>query len=193
MTLKKKGKFWYGTTQEDLRTEMRRYSADNVYEATRYAASACACGGKTFTLDTDEDAGVALRTCTACGNEHYMGDSASYADEAEPARHPCVCDGEAFELLSGVALYEDSNDVRWYYIGCRCAQCDLVGVFADWECEAGDADAFLAAVGRAAAAAAPLNEAGLSLRAAIPTGRSSRDPCTCAAARDRPDAPPGRR
>ena len=32
-----------------------------------------------------------------------MGDSASYADEAEPARHPCVCDGEAFELLSGVA------------------------------------------------------------------------------------------
>ena len=33
----KKGKFWYGTTQEDLRTEMRRYSADNVYEAT-YAA-----------------------------------------------------------------------------------------------------------------------------------------------------------
>ena len=42
---------------------------------------------QTFTLDTDEDAGVALRTCTACGNEHYMGDSASYADEAEPARH----------------------------------------------------------------------------------------------------------
>ncbi|WZB61056.1 hypothetical protein WJ968_03275 [Achromobacter xylosoxidans] len=146
MTLKKKGKFWYGTTQEDLQTEMRRYSVDNVYEATRYAASACACGGKTFTLDTDEDAGVALRTCTACGNEHYMGDSASYADEAEPARHPCVCDGETFELLSGVALYEDSNDVRWYYIGCRCAQCDLVGVFADWKCEAGDADAFLAAV-----------------------------------------------
>ena len=25
-----KGKFWYGTTQEDLRTEMRRYSVDNV-------------------------------------------------------------------------------------------------------------------------------------------------------------------
>ena len=172
---------------------MRRYSVDNVCEATRYAASAQpACGGKTFTLDTDEDAGVALRTCTACGNEHYMGDSASYADEAEPARHPCVCDGEAFELLSGVALYEDSNDVRWYYIGCRCAQCDLVGVFADWECEAGDADAFLAAVGRAAAAAAPLNEAGLSLglqsRQGVPVGILVR-----AAARDRPDAPPGRR
>ena len=38
MTLKKKGKFWYGTTQEDLQTEMRRYSVDNVCEATRYAA-----------------------------------------------------------------------------------------------------------------------------------------------------------
>ena len=48
MTLKKKGKFWYGTTQEDLQTEMRRYSVDNVCEATRYAAWPAACGGKTF-------------------------------------------------------------------------------------------------------------------------------------------------
>ena len=119
MTLKKK--FWYGTTQEDLQTEMRRYSVDNVCGGHPLRRLGLRLRRKTFTLDTDEDAGVALRTCTACGNGHYMGDSASYADEAEPARHPCVCDGEAFELLSGVALYEDNNDVRWYYIGCRCA------------------------------------------------------------------------
>ena len=73
----------------------------------------------------------------------HMGDSASYADEAEPARHPACATAK---LNCASPLYEDSNDVRWYYIGCRCAQCDLVGVFADGN-EA-DADAFLAAVGR---------------------------------------------
>ena len=65
---------------------MRRYSVDNVYGPP--ATPPRPAPAATFTLDTDEDAGVALRTCTACGNEHYMGDSASYADEAEPARHP---------------------------------------------------------------------------------------------------------
>ena len=57
-----------------------------------------------------------------------------------------MCDGQAFELLTGVALHADSHDVRWVYLGCRCVQCNLVGVFADWKAEAGDADAFLARV-----------------------------------------------
>jgi hypothetical protein len=57
-----------------------------------------------------------------------------------------ACEHEQFQLLSGVALYEDSNDIRWYYIGCLCFSCQLVGVFADWKCEAGDSDAFLTEV-----------------------------------------------
>jgi len=73
-----------------------------------------------------------------------MGDSDEFANDAEFERHACICDAAEFELLSGVALYEDSNDVRWYYIGCQCTHCHLVGVFADWKSEAGDADAFLA-------------------------------------------------
>jgi hypothetical protein len=43
-------------------------------------------------------------------------------------------------------VYEGTHDVRWYYIACRCVECNLVGVFADWKCEAGDAAAFLAKV-----------------------------------------------
>lgn len=77
---------------------------------------------------------------------HLIGDSQDYADEAEFGAHKCICGKEAFELLSGVALYDGSNDVRWYYIGCRCASCNLVGVFADWKCEAGQADLFLSKV-----------------------------------------------
>ena len=145
MALTKKGKHWYGTTPEDTQAEIRRYSRLNGYEATRFAASVCACGHRTFKFDTDEDAGVAKRTCAACGSEHLMGDGADYADEATLEGNECLCDGVAFVLVSGVGLYDDSNDVRWVYIGCRCPGCGLTGVYADWKCEAGDADAFLAA------------------------------------------------
>lgn len=146
MALVKKGKFWYGTAPEDVRAEVLRYSTRNGYVALRFGLSVCACNGKTFRLETDEDEGVARRTCMACGMAHFMGDSESFAADATLEAHECVCDGDAFELSSGVALYEGSNDVRWYYIGCRCSRCALTGVFADWKCEAGDADEFLAKV-----------------------------------------------
>lgn len=144
MTLKKKGKYWYGATREDTKVELVRYSKSNVYEAVKFNQSTCACGSDAFRLASDEEAGAARRCCAACGATQWMGDSASYAADAQLEDHECVCGRGVFQLLSGVALYEASNDVRWYYIGCRCIDCQLVGVFADWKCEAGDADAFLA-------------------------------------------------
>jgi hypothetical protein len=143
MALKKKGKYWYGTEVADLQAEMLRFSRLNEQVAAKFAESACACGGRIFKLDSDEDEGAAKRTCTACATPHLMGDSAEYADEAEFDNHECACGAEEFQLLSGVALYEGSDDVRWYYIGCLCKACSLVGVFAHWKCEGGDADAFL--------------------------------------------------
>ena len=144
MALQKKGKYWYGSAAEDTKTELVKYSGLNGYTATRFSESVCTCGNRSFKLETDEDEGAARRTCTACGATHLMGDSSEYASGANLENHVCVCDGDTFQLLSGVALYDESNDVRWYYIGCLCAMCNLVGVFADWKCEAGDADAFLA-------------------------------------------------
>jgi hypothetical protein len=144
MALKKKGKYWYGTTGDDIKTEILSYSKLNGYVAAKFSESICTCGSRLFKLESDEDAGAARRICTVCGTVHLMGDSADYADEAEFDNHECVCKAEEFHLLSGVALYDGSNDVRWYYIGCLCAQCNLVGVFAHWKCEAGEADAFLA-------------------------------------------------
>lgn len=72
-----------------------------------------------------------------------MGDSRDYAEDAEFEEHVCVCDCEEFELAPAVALYAESNDVKWFYVGCRCIECGLVGVFVDYKCEAGDADVFL--------------------------------------------------
>jgi hypothetical protein len=144
MTLQKKGKYWYGSTAEDTKTELVKYSKLNGYTATKFSESVCTCGNRAFKLETDEDEGTAKRICTACEALHLMGDSAEYASSANFENHVCVCNSEMFQLLSGVALYDESNDVRWYYIGCLCTKCSLVGVFADWKCEAGDADAFLA-------------------------------------------------
>ena len=144
MTLKKQAGYWYGTTPEDVEAEVLRYSRLSGHQAARFRASTCGCGNRTFRLESDEDAGAARRACVACEAVHWMGDSASYAAQARLERHECVCGADAFELRCGVALYDGSNDVRWSYIGCRCTRCELVGVFADWKCESGDADAFLA-------------------------------------------------
>ena len=143
MALSRKRGHWYGTDDLDVQTELVRYSKANGYEASRFSQAACLCGGRTFELETDEDVGAARRVCAACGSAKLMGDSAEYAAEAHLENHICVCDHPLFAITSGVALYRDSNDIRWYYIGCRCRSCNLVGVFADWKSESGDADAFL--------------------------------------------------
>lgn len=144
MALSQQGEYWYGSDNADLQAEIVRYSRENGHEAVKFATAACACGSHTFHLESDENEGAACRICTACGDVVAMGDSAEFLEAADFEDHACLCDGEAFHIVSGVALYPESNHVRWYYIGCRCPACNLVGVFAEWKCEAGDADIFLA-------------------------------------------------
>ena len=146
MALTKKGDFWYGTTSGDTQAELRSYSVANRHEAVRFAASKCDCGCRTFALQTDEEAGVAIRTCTECGLEHPMGDSDQRLEGAQPEAHACVCENDVFELVTGVAVHKGTHQVSWSYIGCHCVECDLVGVFADWPSEAPDAAGFLAKV-----------------------------------------------
>jgi hypothetical protein len=92
-----------------------------------------------FTFDVDDDEGVAGRVCVACGDQHVMADGEDYLEEAELERCQCVCGKEVFEITAGVALYRDAaeltDDVRWLYIGCRCAGCGLVGCYGDWKNE----------------------------------------------------------
>ena len=145
MSISKRGGYYYGTTIVDVETEIRRYTKSG-YQAVRFALAKCTCGGDRFHLRTDENEGVGQRVCTACDTATYIGDSGEYADGAELRAHDCLCGESTFNITVGVALYEDSNDVRWTYIGCRCPTCSVIGVFADWKSEAGDADDFLARV-----------------------------------------------
>jgi hypothetical protein len=135
MVLKKRGKYRYGDSQADIREEMLRYSKLNYYVAHHFADAICSCGSKVFGLWIDNDEGAAVRKCAACNSEHPIGDSGEYLEDAEIEECACPCGGEKFEITVGVSLYDDSEDVRWLYLGCRCPACGLTAIYGDWKNE----------------------------------------------------------
>jgi hypothetical protein len=135
MALVKRGKYRYGDGQADIRAEVLRYSKSNEYVAQHFADASCRCGCKQFKLALDDNEGVAIRACVSCGTEHPIGDSDEFLSEAELALCACPCGNEEFEITVGVSLYDDSEDVRWLYLGCRCPKCGLTAVYGDWKNE----------------------------------------------------------
>jgi hypothetical protein len=103
--------------------------------AHHFADAICKCGGNTFRLTLDDNVGAAVRTCVGCGTEHPIGDSDEYLDDAELQECACPCGAEEFEITVGVSLYDDSEDVRWLYLACRCPNCGLAAVYGDWKNE----------------------------------------------------------
>lgn len=145
---KKEDGYWYGDNHADLRQEMLRYSELNGYPIDNYVDVCCACGNDSFYFSTDENEGVALRVCGRCEDEHLMGDSEEYAEEAEIEKHGCLCDAEIFQITAGVHRYRNADetlspDVKWLYLGCRCVACGLVGNYAGWKNEFNGYEALL--------------------------------------------------
>lgn len=135
MALVKRGGHWHGDTQADIQDELSRYSRSNGYLAQHFADAVCRCGSGSFHLRLDETEDVAVRTCTRCGNEHPIGDSEKYLADAVLEECECPCGCGSFEITVGVSLYEDSEDVRWLYLGCRCTHCGLTACYGDWKNE----------------------------------------------------------
>ena len=135
MALRKRGKWRYGDSQADIRDEILRYSKRNEYIAHHFADAVCKCGGRLFVLRMDDAAGAAIRKCVSCLEEHPIGDSGDYLDETELQMFQCVCLENVFEITIGVSLFDDGEDVRWLYVGCRCPKCGLTGVYGDWKNE----------------------------------------------------------
>jgi hypothetical protein len=123
------------TRLTDLRQEIARYAKRNEYPADHFADAVCICGGRVFRLALDDNEGAAVRTCAACSAKHPIGDSAEFLDDAELGDCECPCGKDLFEITVGVALYRDSEDVRWLYLGCRCPTCGLAAVYGDWKNE----------------------------------------------------------
>lgn len=135
MTLTRRGIHSYGDSQADIRERLKIYSERNGYPATTFADAVCVCGGRRFSLLIDEACGVAVRTCEACGTRHAMADSGEFLDGASLEECECLCGKAVFEITVGLALYDDSEDAKWLYIGCRCPHCGLTACYADWKNE----------------------------------------------------------
>lgn len=132
MPLHKRGKYWYGESQADIRDELIRYGKLDDEVPTQFKDVRCKCGGTTFRLLIDDNEGAAIRTCARCEKEHPIGDSAEYMDEVDLGECSCVCGKFQFEITVGISLYEDSNAIRRVYIGCRCPTCGLTSNYGDW-------------------------------------------------------------
>ena len=147
MALRKRGTWWYGESQADIRDELLRVGKLSTYVPSHFADARCGCGGRTFRLLLDEGT-AAVRVCaeTRCGQSHPVGDSDEYLEDAQLEACACPCGGEALEITVGVHLYEGSDDVKWIYIGCRCIACGLTANYGDWKNETGDYRRFLARV-----------------------------------------------
>lgn len=134
MALRKvKGSF-YGDSQLDIREVLINYSK-NGYPTTHFRDAVCRCGGKRFRLMADDLQGAAVRICKECGDKHSIGDSEGYLEAAELEECECPCGSGFFEVTAGVALYQDSEDVRWFFLGCRCPECGLTACYGDWKNE----------------------------------------------------------
>jgi hypothetical protein len=135
MALTRRGDRCHGESQADIREELLRYSQVNGYRADHFAECKCACGGRVFQLELDDNEGAAVRHCIACSQDHPIGDSADFLDDAELEECACPCGADGLEITVGVSLYADSEDVRWVYLGCRCPACGLTAVYGDWKNE----------------------------------------------------------
>lgn len=135
MALTKRDNYYYGDGPADIRLELLRYSNKTGYLAHQFAEATCKCGGTLFGLALDDTQGAAVRTCLGCATKHPIGDSGDYLGEAELEECACPCGGEAFEIMVGVSLYDESADVRWLYLGCRCPKCGLTAAYGDWKNE----------------------------------------------------------
>lgn len=133
--LTKREQYWYGENWADVHTEIQRYSELNGYLAQHFADATCSCGCQVFRLLLDENEGAAVRQCSRCNVKHPIGDSREYLKDAVLEECGCPCGSDEFEISVGVSLYDNSEDVRWVYLGCRCDQCNLTAVYGDWKNE----------------------------------------------------------
>jgi hypothetical protein len=115
---------------EDLGSYIRDYEAGGLPVDDVVDVVCGQCHGTSFRLMVDQAAG-AVRTCSYCGEERFVADSADHWTDADPAECACPCGGEEFSLAVGFSRADD-GEVRWISVGARCLRDGSLGVYADW-------------------------------------------------------------
>jgi hypothetical protein len=134
MTIDTSGKWWIGSTPDDLAEYLRAYSQDS-YPIEEFRLAQCSCGGAVFHLHVEQDEGIARRTCVQCDSKHWMADSAeNYEKGARLKKFKCItCKSPNTNVAAGFCLTADKDAVKWVFVGNRCAECGVLGSMVDWK------------------------------------------------------------
>jgi len=134
MTIDTSGKWWKGSAPEDLEEYLQALS-EGSYPIEEFRLSQCDCGSKEFYLHVEQDEGIARRTCTKCGNKHWIADSAeNYEKGSRLKKYKCVtCKSHNINVAVGFSLLEDKAGIKWLFVGNRCVKCGILGSMVDWK------------------------------------------------------------
>jgi len=139
VTIDRSGTWWVGSEAQDLESYLRALvDAEDGYPVEAFRLARCKCGSELFELKLDRDQTAAQRTCLACGSQHFVCDSEEVWEGDLVETCTCIeCRSTQANLGCGFALRED-GEVRWIYLGVRCATCGILGCYADWQIRDGD-------------------------------------------------------
>ncbi len=134
MSVDTSGKWWVDSDPSDIAEFLEAYSSDSGYKTEVFRLSRCKCGSVQFLLEADDNEGTARRSCVKCKAEHFICDSGEYWEDSEPEKWRCVeCKSIHTNVGVGFSLYPEDKEVKWLYVGCRCAKCGVLGCFAGWK------------------------------------------------------------
>jgi hypothetical protein len=133
------GRWWRGSQGEDIEAYLAAYTAES-YGMKHYRACICACGSTEFSVERDA-ADQARRKCAGCGTLHYIADAEEDWEPGLAKRYKCIeCKSPRCNVGVGYAGYDDdATGIKWIYVGVRCAQCGILGCFAEWKVALSDA------------------------------------------------------
>ncbi|RSL16231.1 hypothetical protein EDE15_1742 [Edaphobacter aggregans] len=132
MAIDKSGKWWVGSQPEDLKEYLEAYSSGG-YKTHEFRLAKCKCGRDEFFFFADDDEGCAKRICSFCGEAHFVCDSQEWWTNSNPEEWKCAeCGSKSANIGVGFSVYED-GEIRWLYVGERCASCGILGCFAGWK------------------------------------------------------------
>ena len=149
MALKKKGKYWYGESVDDVWTFFVWYTRDSSPPVKHCRVAVCKCGSIVFQVEGDEEEGHYQRTCVACGTEVVFF-AKEYSRRPRPRTDlplfECICWGDEFEVVGLTCPFSCSSPKsgHTFFLGMRCVECGCLGEYACWFPRYLDAEAYLA-------------------------------------------------
>ncbi|MCL1926797.1 MAG: hypothetical protein FWF95_06660 [Syntrophorhabdaceae bacterium] len=130
MAIDKSKKYWRGDSADDVVEYLDEYSENEITKVVVVKCRRCGLVVFTFKIDTAE--GVIEITCVACGKKHLLLDSEKSLAKSKPENAKCSeCKKSQFNVAVGFIHRRDS-EVKWVYIGNRCANCGILGSYGDW-------------------------------------------------------------